>query len=77
MTQAVDPLGPETLTAELDSAAALERATKQLQDYARSNDFESPPPFLFLYCGKPDRNRFFRLRTVAEGSLLATTSNRA
>jgi N-6 DNA Methylase len=55
---------------ELDSEAQLRRAVAQVQDYARSEDFAAPPPFLVLYCGRPDRTRFFRLRTVADGSLL-------
>jgi hypothetical protein len=54
----------------LDSQSELDRATEQLQDYARSADFAAPPPFLVLYCGKPERNRFFRLKTVADPSLL-------
>jgi len=54
----------------LDSAGELDKAVRQLQDYARSEDFAKPPPFLFLYCGKPDRARFFRLKTVADLSLL-------
>jgi hypothetical protein len=53
----------------LDSSLAFETAKKQLLDYARSEDFTVPPPFLVLYCGKPSRNRFFRLRTLAEGTL--------
>lgn len=47
---------------ELDSDTALEAAIRQLQGYARSDDFGRPPPFLLLYCGKPSRTRFFRLR---------------
>lgn len=54
----------------LDTPASFARAAKQLQDYARSDDFERPPPFLLLYCGKPERTRFYRLRHVADGSLL-------
>ncbi|MEX2102835.1 MAG: N-6 DNA methylase [Gaiellaceae bacterium] len=54
----------------LDAPVAWEQAKKQLADYARSEDFALPPPFLVLYCGKPERNRFFRLKTVADESLL-------
>jgi hypothetical protein len=53
---------------ELDSDSALESATRQLQRYARSEDFAAPPPFLLLYCGKPDRTRFFRLRPMSEAT---------
>lgn len=55
----------------IDSPAELARAVKQLQDYARSDDFSEPPPFLLLYCGKPDRTRFFMRRTISDGTLLA------
>ena len=55
---------------ELDSPGQLEQAVRQLQAYAQSEDFISPCPFLVLYCGKLDRTRFFRLRTVADGTLL-------
>ena len=55
---------------ELDSSSALERACGQLVEYALSGDFKTAPPFLVLYCGKPERNRFFRLKAVAEASLL-------
>jgi type I restriction-modification system DNA methylase subunit len=54
----------------LDSPADWERAKQQLQDYARSEDFREPPPFLVLYCGKSERNRFFRRKTVADHTLL-------
>jgi hypothetical protein len=54
----------------LDSPASFEKAKRQLIDYARSEDFEVPPPFLVLYCGNPSRNRFLRLKTVADDSLL-------
>ena len=37
----------------LDTERKFEAAARQLQDYARSEDFEEPPPFLLLYCGKP------------------------
>ncbi|MHB8469554.1 MAG: Eco57I restriction-modification methylase domain-containing protein [Gaiellaceae bacterium] len=54
----------------VDSAADWERAKKQLIGYATSEDFLAPPPFLVLYCGKPDRNRFFRRKTLADPNLL-------
>lgn len=54
----------------LDTPAKFAAAAKQLQDYARSEDFEQPPPFLLLYCGKPARTRFYRLRNMAEGTVL-------
>jgi hypothetical protein len=53
----------------LDSPAALEEAVRQLQRYAKSEDFEVPPPFLLLYCGKPERTRFYRLKTLADPTL--------
>ncbi len=54
----------------LDAAGEWERAKRQLKQYALSDDFAAPPPFLVLYCGKPERNRLFRLRAMAEGALL-------
>jgi hypothetical protein len=54
----------------LDAPADWERAKRQLVDYARSDDFAIPPPFLILYCGKRERDRFFRRKTVADPSLL-------
>ena len=54
----------------LDAPAAFEEAKRQLVAYARSEDFKTAPPFLFLYCGKPARTRFFRAKTVADGTLL-------
>lgn len=54
----------------LDSAAEWEKAKRQLMDYARSEDFATPPPFLVLYCGKRDRDRLFRRKTVADRTLL-------
>ena len=53
---------------QLDSAEQLTRAARQLQDYARSEDFALPPPFLALYCGKLARTRFYRLNRVADGT---------
>ncbi|HKI90986.1 MAG TPA: hypothetical protein VJ986_01690, partial [Gaiellaceae bacterium] len=55
----------------LDSAAEWERAKRQLMEYARSEDFATAPPFLVLYCGKPERNGFFRRKTVAEPNLFS------
>lgn len=55
---------------QIDAPAALERAKRQLIEYALSEDFERPPPFLLLYSGKPERNCFLRLRTMADASLL-------
>lgn len=54
----------------LDASAEFERAKRQLVAYARSEDFAQPPPFLVLYCGKPERSRFFRLRTLSDASVL-------
>ncbi|MGH3050046.1 MAG: hypothetical protein ACRDLK_07800, partial [Gaiellaceae bacterium] len=54
----------------VDSASDWERAKRQLVDYARSEDFQTPPPFLVLYCGKRERDRFFRRKTVADPTLL-------
>lgn len=55
---------------QLDTVDQLDRAARQLQDYARSEDFASPPPFLILYCGRLDRTRFYRLNRLADGTLL-------
>jgi len=52
----------------IDSPAAFAEAVRQLKGYAASEDFETPPPFLLLYCGKPSRNRFFRRRSMVETS---------
>lgn len=52
----------------VDSSTAFDDAVRQLKGYAASDDFETPPPFLLLYCGKPSRNRFFRRRTVLDAS---------
>lgn len=57
----------------LDSVAEWERAKRQLTGYAGSDDFTVPPPFLVLYCGKLDRNRFFRRKTVADPTLFGET----
>jgi hypothetical protein len=54
----------------VEAPAALTRAVRQLQDYARSEDFATPPPFLLLYCGRSDRNRFYRRRAMPDGTLL-------
>lgn len=53
----------------IDSEADWARAKRQLIGYATSEDFLAPPPFLVLYCGKPERNRFFRRKTLADPSL--------
>ena len=53
----------------LDSPKALEEAKRQLIGYALSEDFESPPPFLVLYCGRPDRTTFWMRKALAEGTL--------
>lgn len=53
----------------LDPVAEWEGAKRQLTGYAGSEDFTVPPPFLVLYCGKSDRNRFFRRKTVADPTL--------
>ncbi len=54
----------------LDSDQDLARAVGQLTDYARSEDFKTPPPFLLLYCGKADRTRFFRRRPMLDDALI-------
>lgn len=48
----------------IDTDQTREQATRQLTDYACSEDFAEPPPFLILYCGKLDCTRFFRLKSV-------------
>jgi len=50
----------------LDNDREYEKAKQQLVDYARSEDFECPPPFLLLYSGKASRTAFFRLKTVVD-----------
>jgi type I restriction-modification system DNA methylase subunit len=50
----------------LDTDSALADAVRQLTEYARSEDFEKAPPFLLLYCGKPDRTRFYRRRPMLD-----------
>jgi len=54
----------------IDAPGEFEKAKRQLVDYARSDDFAEPPPFLVLYSGKPGRTRFFVRKTVADPSLL-------
>lgn len=54
----------------IDASGEFEKAKQQLVAYARSDDFAEPPPFLVLYCGKPERTRFFVGKTVADPSLL-------
>ena len=55
---------------QLDGAEQLDRAARQLQDYARSEDFAVPPPFLALYCGRLERTKFFRLNSFTDTTLL-------
>ena len=55
---------------QLDSAEQLDLAARQLQDYARSEDFAAPPPFLALYCGRLERTRFFRLNSLTDTHVL-------
>jgi len=50
----------------LNSDREYEKAKQQLVDYARSEDFACPPPFLLLYSGKTSRRAFFRLKTVVD-----------
>lgn len=54
----------------LDSAGKFEEAKQQLIGYALSEDFDAPPPFLVLYCGKSERTMFWRLRSVTDGTLV-------
>jgi len=54
----------------LDSPGDFEKAKRQLVEYALSEDFDPPPPFLVLYCGKPERTVFWRLRSLADGTLI-------
>jgi hypothetical protein len=54
----------------LDSPRQLEQAVVQLQEYARSDDFDVPPPFLVLYSGRADRTHFFRRRAAPDGPRL-------
>jgi hypothetical protein len=54
----------------LDSPKAVEEAKKQLIGYALSEDFEVAPPFLVLYCGRPERTTFWMRRGMAEGTLI-------
>jgi type I restriction-modification system DNA methylase subunit len=53
----------------LDSPGDFEKAKRQLIAYALSDDFQPPPPFLVLYCGKPERTMFWMLKSLAEGTL--------
>ncbi len=54
----------------LDTDGELAKAVRQLKDYAGSEDFKTPPPFLLVYCGKPDRTRFYRRRSMIDDTLL-------
>lgn len=53
----------------LDSPGDFEKAKRQLIAYALSEDFQPPPPFLILYCGKPERTVFWMLKSLADGTL--------
>ncbi len=53
----------------LDSEGGLANAVRQLQRYALSEDFSTPPPFLLLYSGNPTRTRFYRRRNMADATL--------
>ena len=53
----------------IDGEQDWQKAKRQLQDYALSDDFDEKPPYLILYCGKPDRDRFFVRRTDATGAV--------
>lgn len=54
----------------VDTDRELAKPVRQLTSYARSEDFKTPPPFLLLYCGKPDRTRFYRRSFMADETLL-------
>ena len=54
----------------LDSQGEFEKAKRQLIEYALSEDFDPAPPFLILYCGKPERTVFWMLRSLADGTLV-------
>lgn len=54
----------------LNTAKAIEEAKRQLIDYALSEDFEIPPPFLVLYCGRPDQTMFWMRRAMVDGTLV-------
>lgn len=54
----------------LDSPAEFEKARRQLIEYALSEDFDPAPPFLLLYCGKPQRTVFWMLKSLADGTLI-------
>lgn len=58
----------------IDTPSAFNAAVKQLRDYALSEDFDRPPPFLLLYSGRPERTRFYRLKQMADGTLLDAAS---
>ncbi|MGH2499018.1 MAG: Eco57I restriction-modification methylase domain-containing protein [Solirubrobacteraceae bacterium] len=50
-----------------DRIADAARAEQQLLAYAESEDFETLPPFLLLYDGRPEEARFYRRRDGAAG----------
>lgn len=52
----------------IDREADFAKAVRQLEEYAFSEDFAAPPPFLVLYCGKPEKTRWYRLRQMTDGA---------
>lgn len=52
----------------IDTESEFNRAVAQLHGYAQSGDFEVPPPFLLLYCGKPEHTRFYARRQMVDVS---------
>lgn len=54
----------------LETPRAVEEAKRQLIEYALSEDFKAPPPFLILYCGRPDRTTFWMRRAMADATLI-------
>jgi type I restriction-modification system DNA methylase subunit len=58
----------------LDAPVSLSKAKQQLIEYALSEDFEVPPPFLVLYCGKQERTVFWRLGSLADGATVDESS---
>ena len=54
----------------LDTPTAIEKAKRQLIEYALSEDFKVAPPFLLLYCGRPDRTTFWMRKTMADATLI-------
>ena len=58
----------------IDADQDFARAKRQIINYALSGDFTSPPPFLFLYCGKTERNVFWRLKQVEDGAPVSASA---